>query len=287
MNSHEKINGEGYSGQGPTDTKWDELTKSIKELKEGMQKLNVRQQTLENEVSRAAFNGRASEYGGTGAHAHDHPYFTTSTTRQARVTPGPLNSPSLESDASTDYLTVRNKHSSLKLPVELTLPDGGKTGIKRSDQPMLNVISKSAKHVETAFKVLKNADDTNTEETYADLFTVLYSLMQNLQEEQAALVVNSTFDPTVGRFFRALQRGGSFTPAAIENLRSAASIAAVYRPSSSSTQRGRGYGGRGNSFFNQRGRGDLFHNASSRSFPGRNQRDCTDANTHSTHNTQQ
>ena len=286
MNSYEKINGEGNSGQGPTDTKWDELTKSIKELKEGMQSLKVRQQTLENEVSRPTFNSRAGEYGGAFAHArHDHPY--TSTTTQARVPLGPLNSPSTESDASTDYQTVRNKHSSLKLPVELTLPDGGKTGIKRSDQPMLNVISKSAKHVETAFKVLKNADDTNTEETYNDLFTVLYSLMQNLQEEQAALVVNSTFDPTVGRFFRALQRGGSFTPAAIENLRSAASIAAVYRPSSSSTQRGRGNGGRGNGFFNQRGRGDLFHNASSRSFPGRNQRDSTDANTHSTHNTQQ
>ena len=286
MTSHEKINGEENSGLGPTDTRWDELIKSIKELKEGMQSLNVRQQTLENEVSRATFNSRASEHGAVGAHAHDHPYFTTST-QQARVPLGPLNSPSSESDASTDYVTVRNKHSSLKLPVELTLPDGGKTGIKRSDQPMLNVISKSAKHVETAFKVLKNADDTNTDETYTDLFTVLYSLMQHLQEEQAALVVNSTFDPTVGRFFRALQRGGSFTPAAIENLRSAASIAAVYRPSSSSTQRGRGNGGRGNGFFNQRGRGDLFHNASSRSFPGRNQRDNAEANAHNTHSTQQ
>ena len=115
------------------------------------------------------------------------------------------------------------------MPQELLLPDCGKQGIKRTDQPLLNVITKSARHVETALKVLKTQDESNTDDTLSDVFTVLYSLIQFLQEEQASLVVTSTFNPYVGRFFRALQRGGTFTPTAMENLRSAASIAAVYR----------------------------------------------------------
>ena len=268
--SVEKNPEEVNSGQGPNTTQWGEVSQALDEIKKGMAQLSQRQQTLENEFSRARFEGAASYGGASSAHA----WVGEADTQQSQQTRnlGPLTSPAM-GDTSTEYLSVRNRHSSVKLPQELTLPESGKTGIKRADQPMLNVISKSAKHVETAFKVLKSADNTNPDQTFEDLFTVLYDLMQFLQEEQASVIVNSTFDPTVGRFFRALQRGGSFTPAAIENLRSAASIAAVYRPSTSSTQRGRGQGGRGGSYFNQRGRGDLFQNASSRQFPGRSQRE--------------
>ena len=276
--SAEENSVEANSGQGHKSTQWSEVSQAINDIKEGMAELNRRQKCLETEFSQARFNTSAS-YGVHSDVGSAHAWSGETVTQQQHRNLGPLTSPAV-GDASTEYVSVRNKHSTVKLPQELTLPDSGKTGIKRTDQPMMNVISKSAKHIETAFKVLKSADDTNTGQTFEDLFTVLYALMQFLQEEQASLVVNSTFDPTVGRFFRALQRGGSFTPAAIDNLRSAASIAAMYRPSASSTQRGRG---RGSSFFNQRGRGDIFHNASSRQFHGRSQRDNnTEANTHTT-----
>jgi hypothetical protein len=109
----------------------------------------------------------------------------------------------------------------------------------------------------------------------SDLFKVLIAHVKFLQEEHAGLVVQSSFDPTVARFFRTLQRGGGMSPMALENLRSAASIAAVYRPQA--PQRGgRGGGfGRGAGSFAGRGRGDVFNVQTSRSFPSRQPRDAS------------
>ena len=243
---------ENQDSKGPTSQQWNDVLRSLDEIKTSVAEVSTRQNSLEF----AVFN---------------RPVSTASTTnngdRDPRVymfrDPGLLASP--VGDPSAEYNSIKSKHSSVRLPQELLLPDCGKQGIKRTDQPMLNVITKSARHVETALKVLKSHDN-NAEETLGDVFTVLYSLMTFLQEEQASLVVTSTFNPDVGRFFRALQRGGTFTPTAMENLRSAASIAAVYRPQSTTTTpqrgRGRGFGHRGG------GRGDLFQSTSSRSqFP--------------------
>ena len=85
--------------------------------------------------------------------------------------------------------------------------------------------------------------------------------MNILQDEQAAILVQSSFDPTVARFFRNLRRGGGLTPDALEDLRSAASIAAAYRPQ----QQSRG-SGRGPSAFQFQQR-DFFGRAAGRGFP--------------------
>ena len=73
------------------------------------------------------------------------------------------------------------------------------------------------------------------------MLTTTTALIETLQEEAAALIVQGTFDEGVSKFFRSLQRSNSFSPDALDNLRAAASIAAVYRPQ----QRGRGGSGAG------------------------------------------
>ena len=138
---------------------------------------------------------------------------------------------------------------------------GNRQGVKKTDQPLCNVIVRSARHCETAMKVLTQCGATKTDSKFEELFTILFAHIKYLQEEHASLIVQSTFDPTVSRFFRSLQRGSTFTPEALDHLRSAATIASVYRPSHSQQATRR----RGGHF--TRGRGDLYAQQAARGFP--------------------
>ena len=79
-----------------------------------------------------------------------------------------------------------------------------------------------------------------------DIFCIAYAQMKFLQEEYAALVVNSSFDPNVAKLFRALQKNSGFSQETMEQLKNAATIASAYRPPS---QANRGRGGRGRGVF--------------------------------------
>ena len=136
------------------------------------------------------------------------------------------------------------------MPADLTVQDS-RQGIRRDDLPLYNVLAKSARFTETIFKVLSNPNHRTNE----DIFAICSAQIKYLQDEYASLVVSSTFDPTVTKFFRQLQRNTGFSGESLEHLRSAATIAAVYRPQ---TQRGRGRGGqdqRRGGFFQYSGRG--------------------------------
>ena len=93
----------------------------------------------------------------------------------------------------------------------------------------------------TALKLLKA--NTKSAVIYEDLFMVMYAQLQYLQDEYTALVVQSSFDPAVSRFFRSLQRNSSFTPGVLQKLHSAATIAAAYK-----SRRGRLSDGRSEAF---------------------------------------
>ena len=177
------------------------------------------------------------------------------------ATSGAPASEPVVTDVSAEYASVRATVQSVRLPPDLTLPtDTTKQGVKKQDQPLLNVIFRNARFCETVLKLLKSADKTDCEATLSSLFTVMCAQMKYLQDEHAALMVQSTFDPTVSRVFRSLQRNTSFTAEALENLRSAATIASAYRPQRSRPFNRGGYsdGGRGR---------DLFAQQSARGFP--------------------
>ena len=163
-------------------------------------------------------------------------------------------------DAQATFASIKASVQHVRLPAELTLASSGATGLKKGDQQSHTLLSKIGRYAETIFKILQAKDDP-----YEDIFASVFALMRFLQEEQASLLVQSSFDPTVARFFRNLRRGGGLTPDAIEDLRSAASIAAVYRPpqQQQSYQSQRGFG-RGQQSFQQR---DFFRSSLQRNFP--------------------
>ena len=161
-------------------------------------------------------------------------------------------------DVQATYASIKASVQHVRLPAELTLSSSGASGLKKGEAQAHTIINKIARITETIFKVLKTKDDP-----YDDTFSCLVALINILQDEQAALLVQSSFDPTVAKFFRNLRRGGGFTPDAIEDLRSAASIAAAYRPQQQQQPRS---AGRGQPFQFQPQR-DFFSRSSGRGFP--------------------
>jgi virulence-associated protein VagC len=97
----------------------------------------------------------------------------------------------LDEDVGAAYCAVRARVQGIRIPSDLSLPESAKTGIRRSDQPLLNVIQRSAKYCKTALRVSKGAS-ANREQTMSDLFKVLIAHVKFLQEEHAGLVVLET-----------------------------------------------------------------------------------------------
>ena len=179
-------------------------------------------------------------------------------------------------DLNTAFSAIKAAVQHVKLPSSLQVPTD-KTGVKRSDQPLLNLITKVAKYAETGLKIIQTPLHSDASSKLQDLLTTLSALVQLLQEEHAAVVVQGTFDDNVAKFFRTLQRSSGFNQEALENLRAAASIASVYRPQRRGQatgyqggrgqggqyqQRGafrgrRGFGGRGHQFQSQQQQDDL------------------------------
>ena len=151
-------------------------------------------------------------------------------------------------DVNTAFQAIKTSVSAVRLPSSLVIPTD-KTGIKKADQPVLNLLTRCSKYVETGLKVIQSPT-TDPDAKIQELLTILTAQFIFLQEEHAAIVVQGSFDDGVARFFRSLQRTNGFTPEALDNLRAAASIASVYRPQRSAGRRGFqgqrfGYRGRG------------------------------------------
>ena len=144
-------------------------------------------------------------------------------------------------DIHSAYQAIKAALASTRIPPSLTVPTD-KTGIRKSDQAVHNVITRTSKFAETVIKIIQ-VPGLTSEQRLGDILTVTTALTCFLQEETAALVVQGTFDDGVAKFFRSLQRSNNFTPESLENLRAAASIAAVYRPNQGQTQRGTGFRG--------------------------------------------
>ena len=156
-----------------------------------------------------------------------------------------------EFDVQSCFNAIKSSLATQKIPPSLIVSTD-KTGVRRADQPVHNILVKVSKFTETIIKIIQSPDyspDSEAEpKRLQDILTVTTALIQVLQEETTALVVQGSFDDGVANFFRSLQRTNNFSADSLENLRAAASIAAVYRP-----QHQRGRGGAGG--YHQRGQG--------------------------------
>ena len=157
---------------------------------------------------------------------------------------GSHSAPTATVDA--EFQRLRNTVQSVRLPPNLTLQES-RQGVKREDLPLFNVLAKCARYTETTMKLCARVEG----DSHEDVFNCMYAMIKYIQDEYAALIVNSTFDPNVSRVFRSLQRNTGFTAETMEHLRSATTIASAYRPQPPARARGRGGGRHGFQFRDQ------------------------------------
>ncbi len=168
--------------------------------------------------------------------------------------------------ANSEYENVRDKVKHIRLPEDFKLHDS-RTGVKKDDQQQYNRLTKSARMVETALRILTCIDTSQQEDTtqiddkLSDLFITLFALIRYLQDEYAVLMVAGSTNAETARIFRSFRRNTSaFSPDVIEDLRNAAAVVAagqVQTPGrQTQTQNRDNYRGRGyNSGYGGRGRG--------------------------------
>lgn len=178
------------------------------------------------------------------------------------------------SDTQGEFQTLKDSLSRLKLPSELKLNES-RQGIQRADQAVYHVLTRCARYSETSLKLLSTIEPGTiiTAETLEQFFLINQAQIQYLQDEYASILVNSQFDTTTSKLFRALQKNTSgLNASALETLRSAASLSAAAKPPAStasrqySTYNNRGQY-RGGSRGGYRSGPDTFDRFSRRQFP--------------------
>lgn len=125
----------------------------------------------------------------------------------------------------SDFLQIKTGVASKRLPKEFLVPDCKSS--KRDCQHLSAVVNKCARYSETALKVLWSIDKP-TEDTLATINTILCAQIHYLQGEQANVFVQSNFSNDTAKIFRSLQGSkGTVSDVAIENIKTAASLASV------------------------------------------------------------
>ena len=149
-------------------------------------------------------------------------------------------------DIQQEFNTLKSSVEKVVLPSGLKLHDS-RSGVKREDQPVLTVLSKCGRYIETALKLLSQIKEGDN----VDLNPLSITLIANLkylQDEYAALLVNGKFDKGTSQLFRSLQTHNSgFDSQQLQNVRVAAELSSIsnrYQPPTQSRGSGRG-GGRG------------------------------------------
>ena len=106
-----------------------------------------------------------------------------------------------------DFASLKASLDKVILSLLLKVHDS-RSGIKKEDQPVLNVFTKCSRFTETALKLVSQSKDgspLNTEE----LIVCLVAEIKYQQDEYAALLVKGKFDNSTAQLFRALQKNSA------------------------------------------------------------------------------
>ena len=170
-------------------------------------------------------------------HTGSDPVATTTTTDhnlcQFRINRGAIGaafdfqSPTSD-DLKAEYNSIQESLSRVQLPGEIIV---NKTtqGVGKDQKAAHKVVTTSAKYTETALKLaLQLHKEKVGKEGLEQLIVALFAQLKYLQDEGAALIVSSTFDPSVSKFFRTFQKNNSqFPPETSEILSKAVTIGAA------------------------------------------------------------
>lgn len=155
----------------------------------------------------------------------------------------------------SDYVQIKSAYANQKLPKDFEIPEC--KSVKHDNQHLASVVNKCARYTETALKVLWSTEN-HTEETLTNISTIICAQINFLQSEQAALSVQSNFSSDTAKIFKSLQSSKStVSDTALENIKTAAALAAVKTQEVTFLNRGaygRGFGRsyRGRGYDNQR-----------------------------------
>jgi hypothetical protein len=140
----------------------------------------------------------------------------------------------------SEFYAIKDAVNKLKLPEDLRLNDS-KRGIKRNDQATYQVLARSARFVETNFKLLSTLSpgEPLSQDEFQHLYKVQLAHMRFLQSEYASLVVQSKFDENTAQFFRAFQQNTSgLSEDALKDLKLASTLAASITVDTSNKPKG-------------------------------------------------
>ncbi|KAH3704780.1 hypothetical protein DPMN_079841 [Dreissena polymorpha] len=141
-----------------------------------------------------------------------------------------------------------------------TLP----TDIQGEFSALKDSLSQCSRYSETSAKLQATLEPGQplTQDTLDKLFLISHAQCKYLQDEYAAVLVNSQFDNSTSKLFLALQKNTSGLNAeSLETLRSAATLATASRPQRGGYYRNQPARGRG------RGYGERYGDVYSRGFP--------------------
>ena len=219
-----------------------EESSKIDEILENLQELNVRLKTVENKVDKVEVDrldnitedhqidvdnpDRRGQHDQDDVNFHDRGLGSDFHRDRVSDTDNDLNVPV---DLQAEFAAIKDAVSKVKLPSDHRLNDQ-KRGIKRKDHQTLQVISKSARYVETGFKLLGTLSPGKllTLDDYNHLYHVHLAHIRFLQDEYAALVVQGKFNPDTAQLFRAIQTNTSgLSTTALQDLKLASSLTAA------------------------------------------------------------
>lgn len=181
-------------------------------------------------------------------------------------------------DLERNFDTIKETLKSVKLPNHLRVFDY-KTGITADCQATNAVIGKCARYTETGLKWCammrhKLASGETIDLADIDIIQqVLQAEVNFLQGKFSTLIVKSSFDKDVSKFYELLNKGNSaFDDQSIRHLQAAVELQNARTRQNTvqpQVQRGRGRGGYGQYRFGQNRGRDVFNQFSQRGFPQR------------------
>ncbi|KAH3789158.1 hypothetical protein DPMN_167330 [Dreissena polymorpha] len=101
-----------------------------------------------------------------------------------------------------DFSALNDSLSRVRLPAELKL-DESRQGVRRSDQPGVNILKQCSRYSDTSAKLLATLESGQplTQDTLDKLFLVAHAQCKYLQDEYASVLVYSQFDNSTSRLF--------------------------------------------------------------------------------------
>ena len=150
-------------------------------------------------------------------------------------------------DLQAGFKILKDKYSGRELPAQFRL-NTERTGVRRDDQPKLNIIASCAKYSETLLKIAATSDSQSLDDLKQEIYIAAAAQHKYLQSEYSAVLVDGSFDPQVSKFYRQLRKNTSaFDSDSLSDLKDAIAVCSQYKPPEQPTRgRGRGFSqGRG------------------------------------------